>query len=378
MLRTDVAVIGTGAIGAAATWRLAERGVDVTAFERFAPGHPFGSSHGDTRLFREACLEHPDLVAMAQSSRALFRELERLSGDELLTITGGVSIGAEDSDAVAGAVRAAETAGLDIEHLSAAEVRSRFPQHADLADTDVAVLDPAAGIARPERTVRAAAAAASARGAHIVTGTTVTAVEPGSSGVTIRTADAVWTADRVIIAAGAWLPAFAPWLDLTPVRTPLTWFTPRDAGFDIADYPVTIRQVDAGTVMWGHGSIDGSLVKLGLGDLWGTERPRIDPDAVDRGVTPADWSRLSPLVERVLPGLAPVPTRVEPCMITISPDDQFVIGASPESDRVLVAGGDSGHAFKHCLALGEVLARDAVGEAHELELDFVRPARFTR
>lgn len=376
MPHTDVAVIGTGAIGAATTWRLAERGVDVTAFERFSPGHPFGSSHGDTRLFREACLEHPDLVAMAQSSRALFGELEQISGDELLTITGGVSIGAPDSDAIAGAVRAADTAGLAIEHLSHNEVLSRFPQQADLKDDAIGIIDPAAGIARPERTVRAAAAAATSRGARIVSGATVTAVEPGPAHVTIRTADAVWMADRVVIAAGAWMPVFAPWLQLTPVRTPLTWFSPREGGFSIAEYPVTIRQVDESTVLWGHGSIDGGLVKLGLGDLWGAERPRIDPDTVDRGVTPADWARLAPLVERVLPGLDPVPTRVEPCMITISPDDQFVIGASPESDRVFIAGGDSGHAFKHCLALGEVLARDVLAEEQSLELDFVRPARF--
>lgn len=376
MLRTDVAVIGTGAIGAAATWRLAERSIDVTAFERFAPGHPFGSSHGDTRLFREACLEHPDLVPMAQSSRAFFRELEAVSDDELLSITGGYSIGAPDSDVVAGAVAAAEASDLAVQHLTADELRGRLPQHAGLTENDVGVLDPAAGIARPERTVRAAVAAASARGARIVSGTTVTSVEPGPTGVIIRTVDAVWQADRVIIAAGAWLPEFAPWLELRPIRTPLTWFAPRDGSFDLADFPVSIRQLDAETVLWGHGVVDGGLVKLGRGDIWGAKHERIDPNTIDRGVTTADWQALAPVVERALPGLHPVPARVEPCMITISADDQFVVGASPESDRVLVAGGDSGHAFKHCLALGEVLARDAVGAEQDLSLDFVRPTRF--
>ncbi|SEB60577.1 sarcosine oxidase [Paramicrobacterium humi] len=357
MEHADIAVVGTGAIGAAAAWRLAERGADVVAFERFAPGHALGSSHGDTRLFREACLEHPDLTPMAQSSRALFRELEALSGDELLTITGGVMIGAADSSVVSGTVAAAERAGLPLEHLDAAGVRERFPQHAGIGDRDVAVLDPGAGVARPERTVRAAAAAASARGARIITGTRVTAIEPGTDGVVIRTADAAWHVDRVILAAGAWLPGFAPWLRLTPIRTPLTWLSPREHGdtaFAVAAFPVVVRQLDAENVLWGHGALDGGLVKIGRGDIWGEERPGIDPDHVDRGVTSDDWRLLSPLVSRALPGLEPVPSRVEPCMITLSPDDQFVIGASPDSERVIVAGGDSGHAFKHCLAIGEV------------------------
>lgn len=377
MQHADIAVVGIGAIGAAAAWRLAERGVSVVAFERFTPGHALGSSHGDSRLFREACLEHPGLVPLAQRSRALFRELEAASDTELLTITGGVMIGAPDSAVVAGTLAAAEQGRLAVETITAAEVRERYPQNAELAESDIAFLDPAAGVARPEFTVRAAAGAASARGARIVTGTRVTSIEPGAAGVVIRTADAAWHADRVIIAAGAWLPGFAPWLRLKPIRTPLTWFSARpDADFRVDAFPVVVRQLDAENVLWGHGDLGDGLVKIGRGDIWGEERKGIDPDNVDRGVTADDWRLLSPLVQRVFPGLNPLPSRVEPCMITLSPDDQFVIGASPESDRVFVAGGDSGHAFKHCLAIGEVLARDVLGEAHELDLDFVRPSRF--
>ncbi|WP_372697496.1 N-methyl-L-tryptophan oxidase [Arthrobacter sp. JSM 101049] len=379
---TRVAVVGLGALGAAALWRLAARGVDVVGFEQFGIGHALGSSHGQTRLFREACLEHPGLAPMAAESRTLFRQLEQASGKELLRITGGYLIGSPESDVVAGTARAADAYGLPYERLDRAALAARLPQQAELPPDACGIHDPGCGVIDPEATVVAAVAEAARLGAAVHTHTTVETLEPGADGVRITAGGRVHTADAVIVAAGAWLPPFIPELELTPVRTPLHWFAPdRDGAgsatdFAVDRFPVIVRQTDPETVLWGHGAVDGGLVKLGIGDIWGERPPRIDPSALDRGVNTAEWRRLSALVERVLPGLDPVPARVEPCMITLSPDDQFVIGTSPASPRILVAGGDSGHAFKHCLAIGESLARDVAGEAQPYDLDFVRPGRF--
>ena len=52
MARYDVAVIGLGAMGSAALYHLAKRGLRAVGIERFAPGHDRGSSHGDTRIIR--------------------------------------------------------------------------------------------------------------------------------------------------------------------------------------------------------------------------------------------------------------------------------------------------------------------------------------
>lgn len=376
--RARIGIIGLGALGAAAAWRLAERGVDVTGIEAFGIAHPLGSSHGQTRLFREANLEHPGLTPMAQASRTLFRELEALSGAELLTVTGAVIVGAPDSSVVAGTRAAARAHGLATEDLDAAALRERYPQFADVLDTDEAVIDPGAGVIRPEATITAALERARALGAELVLNTRVTAILPGPDGVRVEAGDAHWDFDRVIVATGAWLPRFTPWLDLTPIRTPLNWFSPRpghEAEFGADALGAFVRQLDDESVIWGHGALPDTLVKAGPGDIWGPVTP-VNPDTVDRGVSAAEWTRISGFVERCFPGLDPVPARVEPCMITISPDDQFVIGVSPESPRVIVAGGDSGHAFKHSLAIGEILARDALDEAQYLDLAFVRPERF--
>lgn len=379
--RVQAAVIGLGALGSAALWRLAARGVDVMGFEQFGIGHALGSSHGQTRLFREACLEHPGLGPMAAESRALFRQLEQASGVGLLRITGGYLVGAADSDVVAGTLRAAAAHGLPHELLDQRELAARLPQLSGLTTADVGVFDPGCGAINPEATVTAAVTEAARLGADVHADTRVESVVASDDGVAITAGGRDYVADTVIIAAGAWLPPFIPELELVPIRTPLHWFAPAQgsraaAGFGVEDFPVVVRQIDPDTVLWGHGAIEGGLVKLGLGDIWGERPPRIDPSTVDRGIDSAEWGRLSAVVRQAVPGLDPTPARVEPCMITLSPDHQFVIGPTAASARVLVAGGDSGHAFKHCLAIGEILARDVAGEPQPYDLGFARASRF--
>jgi sarcosine oxidase len=103
----DVAVVGLGAMGANALWRLTERGLRVIGIERFHPGHVLGSSHGKTRVFRVACLEHPNLVPLARRSRDLRAELQAASGAPVIRNTGAVMIGPESSEDIAGTLAAA-------------------------------------------------------------------------------------------------------------------------------------------------------------------------------------------------------------------------------------------------------------------------------
>src|SRR5882757_9174610 len=90
--KTDVVVIGLGAMGSSTAWWLARRGIDVVGFEQFAPHHTRGSSHGGTRIFRFAYYD-PFYVRMAQAALPLWRELEDDAGEPLLDITGAVDHG---------------------------------------------------------------------------------------------------------------------------------------------------------------------------------------------------------------------------------------------------------------------------------------------
>jgi len=81
-------------------------------------------------------------------------------------------------------------------------------------------------------------------------------------------------------------------------------------------------------------------------------------------------------VAQALPGLDPRPAKVIPCLVTDSPDEQFLVGPLPGEPRVIVAGGDSGHGFKHAAGLGELLAQLVAGERPYCATGFLDPARF--
>jgi sarcosine oxidase len=373
----DVAVVGLGAMGSHAAWRLAERGVQVIGVEQFAPGHVLGSSHGQTRLFRVACFEHPELVTVARRSRDLWHELQVHTAEPLLEITGGVMIGPADSDVITGTLAAAEAQDLPIERLTIDQLTERFPQHQNLADGTVGIWDPEAGIAHPEAAITAAAVAARAAGAKIYTGTKVTAIDLVDGGAVVRTATGAFTVRQVVVTTGAWLGKLVPELELDPTRTPMTWFAPADpadGSFSLERFPVFIRAIDHETWIWGHGAADHNGVKIGpdRDDNFVT----CDPDEVDRGVSAKDHALVSELIRTALPALNPMPTRITTCMVTNSRDGQFVIGRPHADPRLVIGGGDSGHAFKHASGIGELLAQIVTGETTYIDTDFVDPDRF--
>ena len=372
----EYAVVGLGAMGSHAFWRLAARGADVLGFEQFRPGHNQGSTHGSTRLFRTLCLEHPGLVPVARRSLALWRELEEQTGLPIVRITGGLMIGRPGSEIILGVREAAEVHGVEVRTLTAAEIRKEFPQHAGIDDEDVAILDPEAGVGRPENAVLAATRAAEAAGGRLVDRVAVSGIELVDGGVIIRTAARDFFVRQVIVTAGPWMYQLLPSLPYQPIRTPLTWFTPAvdAAEFDLGRFPTFIRELPDGNRMWGHGSDTDHAVKIGPED--DPHYTVVNPDEVDRSISPADYTLVSELVSRYLPGLQPEPTSAAPCMITRSPDMQFILGRPGNDPRLLVGGGDSGHAFKHASGLGEALAQMAVGEPTYTDFTFTDPDRF--
>jgi sarcosine oxidase len=379
VIHKDVVVVGLGAFGSAALWRLAQRGADIAGVERQGIGHDLGSSHGTTRLFRIACQEHPGLTPIALKSLELWTELGEQVGETLVRQTGCLSTGTPDSRPVSGTLAAAEAAGTPVTRLSHDELVARQPQYAGLTPDDVAVWDPGAGICYPERNVRAHVAAARSLGAEVYPHTMAIAIEADRDGVTVRTPTADLRASQVIVAAGAWLGGIVAGLPLAPRRTPLYWFEPKDpasADFTLERFPAFIWRRPDGAGLWGHGSDEDYGVKVGLDH----DEPRadgIDPDELDRYIHPGgDIDALSSVVAQAFPGLDPRPAKVIPCMVTDSPDGQFLVGRPAGRPRVVVAGGDSGHGFKHAAGVGELLAQIVAGESTYCAADFLDPTRF--
>ncbi|MGC5614619.1 N-methyl-L-tryptophan oxidase [Georgenia sp. Z1491] len=385
----DVAVVGLGAWGSQALWRLAARGIDVVGVEQHAVGHALGSTHGTTRLFRELCLEHPGLTPIAGRARELWRDLEAATGTELLTLTGGVMAGPSAGRVVSGVLDAARAAGTAVETIGAPDARDRFPVLHALPEDHVAVLDPAAGLARPEAGVRASVDAARTAGARVVRAR-VEAIDEARAGVVVRLGGGgTLTVRQVVVAAGAWTDRLVD-LPLRPRRVPMFWFTGRDPAalapggiLDVGRFPVIIRELDDGRCVWGHGAqlpgTDGGFaVKLGLDDD-GTDAlgfSDADPDRLDRSIDLGrDAAALADAVAHAYPDVDPSPVSGVACMYTRSADQQFHVGRLPGRERLVVAAGDSGHGHKHAPAIGELLAQEVAGASPFADTTFMRADR---
>ncbi|MEA2194872.1 MAG: sarcosine oxidase, partial [Solirubrobacteraceae bacterium] len=206
--------------------------------------------------------------------------------------------------------------------------------------------------------------------------TAVTDVELVDGAAMIRTATRTFRVGQVVVAAGPWLSRLVDGLALETVRTPMTWFAARAdaAAFDAPRFPPFVRALDGRLGIWGHGASAGHGVKIGA-----ARDPRVravDPDAVERRISAADWELVAGLVARALPALEPTPVSAAACMITRTPDGQFLLGRPRGDARLVVAGGCCGHAFKHAAGIGELLAQLACGESPGVDVSFADPDRF--
>jgi len=352
--RADVAMVGLGAMGALSAWRLAARGARVIGFERFRPGHDRGSSHGDTRIFRTAYFESPEYVPLLQRAHRLWRQLEKETGAELLTMTGGLAIGPADGELVAGVLASARENELPHRLLDPSEVNRLYPQHR-LEPGDVAVRDDEAGFLRPERSVAAAAARAEALGARLMTETEVTAIEAGGGGVVIETSRGRFAAGRALVAAGAWTTKLLPrlGLPLEVERQVMGWLAVDDPdSFSPQRFPIFIREIARGRFRYGFPTTDGHSIKLAVHH----EGTGADPDSIDREVDDADLVPLREFAREKLNGVTGEMVDARVCMYTNTPDERFIATSPAGMPGVTVLSACSGHGFKFASVVGELMA----------------------
>lgn len=373
-MESDVVVIGAGAHGSAAAYALARRGVRVTAIDRFAPPHARGSSHGRTRIIREAYFEHPAYVPLVRRAYHLWAELERETGRTVFRRTGGLTLGAEDGVLVSGALRSAREHAVEHEVLDAAELRRRVPALAPRPDT-VGVLEHRAGILFPERCVEALRAAARQRGAQLLTEERVLRWEASSGFASITTDRGVHRARRVILAAGAWLAKLAPSLGVPLVveRQVIHWITPRKHPERVSarHLPVTIWEYAPGCMFYVIPDV-GDGLKAALHH----QGASVDPDAPVEPPTQAEQAGVLTLVERYLNDAAGIVSESATCLYTNTPDGHFVIDAHPDAPEVIVCSACSGHGFKFAPAIGDAVADLALGNEPSVDLAPFRLARF--
>ena len=354
--RYDVIVVGLGAMGSATLYHLAKRGCRVLGLEQFAPGHTRGSSHGDSRIIRETYFEHPLYVPLVQRAHELWRELETRSGASLMTITGGLMIGPRDGSVVSGTLRSAVEHNLPHEILSPVEVRERFPAFR-LAENLIAVLDPRAGFLDPEACNRAHIKVARMAGAEARFNEPVLDWITEGEAARVTTASGAYTADRLLLSAGAWNGGMVPDLELplTIERQAVFWLDPETDGphYELGRVPIYAYEYRAGSICYGFPRLPRG-VKASV--MHGGETAP-DLDKVNRAIDESEVNPLRAALRPILPALAEAPVREsDVCLFTNTPDHDFVIDFHPFLPRVLISSACSGHGFKFSSAIGEIQA----------------------
>ncbi len=372
----DVIVVGAGAMGSAAAYHLARRGIKVLGLERFDIPHTMGSSHGATRIIRLAYLEHPSYVPLLRRAYELWRELQQLAARPLLHITGSVDASLPRSRVFEGSLESCKLHGLHHEILTSRELTERFPAYR-LPSEVMAVFQPDGGFLAPEACIVAHVMLARACGAEIRAREPVLEWKVSGSRVAVRTHKASYEAERLIVAAGAWIGKLIKPLAAIarPERQVLGWFEPAHPGwFSPERFPVFNLQVEDGHY-YGLPVFDVPGFKVGK---YHHRREPIDPDDPGRESNPEDEALLRGFVTRYFPDGAGPTMGLRACMFTNTPDEHFILDRHPEFPQVLIASPCSGHGFKFSSVIGEIMADLAERGETRHDTSLFRLARFAK
>jgi sarcosine oxidase len=369
----DVIIAGLGAMGSSAAFHLASRRLRVLGIDRFRPPHTFGSSHGATRIIREAYFEDPAYVPLVQRAYELWHELENASGRKLLLETGGLMIGPESGALVRGARRSAEQHHLPHQLLSAEQLREEFPA-LRVSDNEVAVREPRAGILFPERCVQTHLELAARNGADLQFENPILQWEPFRGGVRVNTTKGTFTGNKLLLTLGPWLGSLTPGLNL-PLRVERQvrfWFDPTDHAQRFAPerFPIFIWENFPGQYFYGFPDL-GDGLKMAVHHQGETT----SPDDVRREVSASEINEGTSLLRRHLPSAAGALRSSAVCLYTNTPDEHFLMDYYPACAQTLIVSPCSGHGFKFSAVIGEIAAAMLGGETPRFDLNLFRLGR---
>lgn len=389
MLTPDILVVGLGAVGSAALYQASKLGARCIGIDRFAPPHDQGSSHGDTRITRQAIGEGKVFVPLVLRSNQVWEEIEAATGRSLMVRNGCLVLASANTPGchhgstsfVQDTIDAAREFGIAHEVLSADDVAHRYPQYR-LRGDEVGYFEPGAGFLRPEACIDAQLQLARKAGAQIITDETVLEIKPDrNNSLEVRTSRASYSAGQVIVTAGAWIPKLlgADYARFFKIyRQMLCWFrvAKNQSRYTPQQFPVFIWITgnQPRDMMYGFPQIDANGgAKIATEQYEAT----VDPDAVPRDVSPVEIAALyDEYIAPRFPDVSGDCLRSATCLYTVTADAKFVIDEFRDSHNVVFASACSGHGFKHSAAIGEALAQRALRLPTSVDLSPFRLRRF--
>jgi sarcosine oxidase len=370
----DVAIIGLGAMGSFAAVELARRGLSVIGLDQFMPPHGRGSHSGSTRIYRVAYPEGSGYVPLTQLAGALWDRAAEQLGSKLLHRTGVLYMGPPEESFVREVADSAATHHLQVESLTADEVRRRYPPF-EIPENYAGLLDAQAGWLDVDASITSSLAYARSLGVECLFDQPVKAWDATEHEVHVHLEKESITAAQVIMTAGAWAGGLLRdlQLPLTVKRKVVAWFDPLAPELFAPERVPVFAFPENFT--YGFPNLPGLGVRLAehLGGDYLT-----DADSPVSPPGPADLDPLANIAARYMPGLAgnyhqarSRITRSAICLYTMTPDEDFIVDHHPKFKNVIFAAGFSGHGFKFAPLIAVALADLALQGKTELPIGFL-------
>jgi sarcosine oxidase len=356
----DVVVIGAGVFGSWTAWHLAKRKLKVLVLDAYGTAHARASSGGETRIIRMSYAADEIYTRWSQRSLVQWKELSATCGQPLFQQTGVLWLEGADDLRLRQSQATIERCGIAHEVMDNAALTKHYPQ-VNFDGVSRGLLEPGSGVLLARRAVQSVMEEAKKKNTEFLIAQAVT---PDGGGAITKLATSrcgAFSAGQFVFACGPWLGKVFPELlgqRIFPTRQEVFFFgSPAgDARFAPPHLPTWLFNHDE---VYGMPDIESRGLKMAR-DVHGE---RVDPDTLSRIVSEegAEWARN--YVARRFPALKDAPiveTRV--CQYENTSNGDFLIDRHPEMPNVWLAGGGSGHGFKHGPALGEYLAAQICGE----------------
>jgi monomeric sarcosine oxidase len=348
----DTIVLGGGTMGTAAAWELGKRGERALVLEQFTHVNTLASHSGYTRIIRHAYAEGADYVPLVLRADELWMELEQEVGATVYHRVGGLEIMSPGFTRGYAARAVAEEHGLEFEWLDGAEVRHRWPA-IQIPDDWQAGYGARSGFLDVETALHGMADQAKILGVKFREEEPARNWAVDGAGVRVNTDQGAYTADKLIVSAGAWAGRMLAdlGLPLEVRRKVLFWLEVDDESrFQPAELPVYITETRHGNIygfpIWGRPGLKVAQHSGGIPS---------DPDHLDRSVHAGEADDVVAFGRELFPGVTGAVLERAVCMYTVTPDENFIVDRHPEHDNVAIAAGFSGHGFKFATSIGEHL-----------------------
>lgn len=359
----DVVVVGAGVFGAWTAWHLAKRGQRVLLLEAYGPGHSRASSGGESRIIRMSYGADEIYTRWSQQSLEQWKALFAASGQRLFVPTGVLWLSGKDEARLRESIEILERCEIAFAVLERPELQQRYLQ-VNFTDVVRGLFEPESGVLMARRAVACVVEDAIRLGAHFE----IAQIMPPRSE---KSPSSLLTSKGDLIKAGQFVFACGPWLGkvfpdllgprIFPTRQEVFFFSSPagDSRFGPRALPTWFFQEDDA---YGMPDIESRGLKLARdqhGDL-------VDPDTQSRLVSTegAEWAR--GYVAKRFPALKDSQiTESRVCQYENTSNGDFLIDRHPEWGNVWLAGGGSGHGFKHGPAFGEYLAGRVLGSDYQ-------------